>query len=160
MKTVSMADQSVYKIIFGFKANLARLGRNLNAFFSIWGVSFNSFSILTYLYGRPDGATVTEMEDALLIARQTMIVILDGLERKDVVKSYPHPYSRGPLVIRLTDAGRKKVRILQKETHNAVKAMRTTMQKKEMRELIDLTQKLVDFWERTATSYDGTITPF
>jgi DNA-binding MarR family transcriptional regulator len=162
MKTGSITDEDIYQTSIDLMRNLVWLARNQNAFFSKWDVSFNTFEILEYLYTRTGGVPVTELEDNLMIPGQTMNAIIDGMEGKGVLERVrvSHPASSGIVIIRLKPEGRKKVRVLRRQTCIAVKVTQATLDKSDMRELIDLTQKLVEFWDRAATAYKGPVAEF
>ena len=75
--------------------------------FAPYDVSFPVFRVLSYLLMYPDVATPSQIADELMILRQSMTNILDGLEKRGLVCREIDPGDRRRIRVRLLPAGEK-----------------------------------------------------
>lgn len=74
--------------------------------FAPYGISFSVFRALSYLLVRyPEGAAPSQIADDLLILRQSMTNIIDGLEKQGMVERVADPHDRRRIQIRLLPPG-------------------------------------------------------
>jgi DNA-binding MarR family transcriptional regulator len=70
-----------------------------------YGIDARELATLAIL-GGPDLLSQQEVAHRLGIDRTTMVALIDGLERKDLVQRRPHPEDRRKNIVELTAAGR------------------------------------------------------
>ena len=75
--------------------------------FAPYDVSFPVFRVLSYLLLNPGSATPSQIADDLLILRQSMTNILDGLEKRALVCREIDPEDRRRIRVKLLPAGEK-----------------------------------------------------
>ena len=75
--------------------------------FSPYDVSFPVFRVLSYLLMHPDNTTPSQIADDLMILRQSMTNILDGLEKRALVCREIDPEDRRRIRVRLLPEGEK-----------------------------------------------------
>ena len=75
--------------------------------FSPYDVSFPVFRVLSYLLLNPGSATPSQIADDLMILRQSMTNILDGLEKRSLVCREIDPEDRRRIRVKLLPAGEK-----------------------------------------------------
>lgn len=75
--------------------------------FSPYDVSFPVFRVLSYLLLNPGSATPSQIADDLMILRQSMTNILDGLEKRALVCREIDPEDRRRIRVKLQPEGEK-----------------------------------------------------
>ena len=75
--------------------------------FAPYDVSFPVFRVLSYLLLNPGSATPSQIADDLMILRQSMTNILDGLEKRELVCREIDPEDRRRIRVKLLPAGEK-----------------------------------------------------
>ncbi len=75
--------------------------------FSPYDVSFPVFRVISYLLLNPGSATPSQIADDLMILRQSMTNILDGLEKRALVCREIDAEDRRRIRVRLLPAGEK-----------------------------------------------------
>ena len=75
--------------------------------FAPYNVSFPVFRVLSYLLLAPDNTTPSQIADDLMILRQSMTNILDGLEKRGMVCREIDPEDRRRIRVKLLPAGEK-----------------------------------------------------
>ena len=75
--------------------------------FSPYDVSFPVFRVLSYLLLNPGSATPSQIADDLMILRQSMTNILDGLEKRALVCREIDPEDRRRIRVKLLPEGEK-----------------------------------------------------
>ncbi len=75
--------------------------------FAPYDVSFPVFRVLSYLLLNPGSATPSQIADDLMILRQSMTNILDGLEKRALVCREIDPEDRRRIRVKLLPAGEK-----------------------------------------------------
>ncbi len=75
--------------------------------FAPYDVSFPVFRVLSYLLLNPGSATPSQIADDLMILRQSMTNILDGLEKRSLVCREIDPEDRRRIRVKLLPAGEK-----------------------------------------------------
>ena len=75
--------------------------------FSPYDVSFPVFRVISYLLMNPGSATPSQIADDLMILRQSMTNILDGLEKRALVCREIDPEDRRRIRVKLLPAGEK-----------------------------------------------------
>ena len=75
--------------------------------FSPYDVSFPVFRVLSYLLMNPGSATPSQIADDLMIPRQSMTNILDGLEKRKLVCREIDPEDRRRIRVKLLPEGEK-----------------------------------------------------
>lgn len=77
--------------------------------FAPYNISFNEYRILAYLMIHPDESEPSRIADYLMILRQTMTILLDGLQKRGFVERIPHPNDRRRVCIGLLPEGRELI---------------------------------------------------
>ena len=75
--------------------------------FAPYDVSFSVFRVLSYLLLNEGGATPSQIADELMILRQSMTNILDGLEKRGLICREIDPEDRRRIRVKLLPAGEK-----------------------------------------------------
>ena len=75
--------------------------------FAPYDVSFPVFRVLSYLLLNPDNTTPSQIADDLMILRQSMTNILDGLEKRALVCREIDPEDRRRIRVKLLPEGEK-----------------------------------------------------
>ncbi len=75
--------------------------------FSPYDVSFPVFRVLSYLLLNPGSATPSQIADDLMILRQSMTNILDGLEKRELVCREIDPEDRRRIRVKLLPEGER-----------------------------------------------------
>ena len=75
--------------------------------FAPYDVSFPVFRVLSYLLLNPGSATPSQIADDLMILRQSMTNILDGLEKRGLIFRETDPADRRRIRVNLLPAGEK-----------------------------------------------------
>ena len=75
--------------------------------FAPYDVSFPVFRVLSYLLLNPDNTTPSQIADDLMILRQSMTNILDGLEKRALVCREIDPEDRRRIRVKLLPAGER-----------------------------------------------------
>ncbi len=90
--------------------------------FAPYRVSFPVFRVLSYLLLNPDNDTPSQIADDLMILRQSMTNILDGLEKRALICREIDPEDRRRIRVKLLPAGEElAVRLLGVEDEFLVK---------------------------------------
>ena len=160
MKKNSRDDEAVVKLYKETEGSLYKITKKFNNFPMRWGLSFNAFLLLDYLYTHNDHAESAEAADELTIPRQTMTALLDGFEKKGILTRSPHPEDRRRKIIRLTKEGYAKVQCLKRENLATEMATLKQMGEKDIRKLLELVLRYTKCLEQAAEAYDGPVTKF
>lgn len=75
--------------------------------FAPYGVTFPVYRTLAYLMLHTEGAAPSEIADDLMILRQSMTGILDGLEKKELLQRTADPKDRRRLRVQLLPPGQE-----------------------------------------------------
>ena len=112
--------------------------------FAPYDVSFSVFRVLSYLLMTPESATPSQIADELMILRQSMTNILDGLEKRGLVCREIDPADRRRIRVRLLPAGEKlSVELFDLET-SYLEKMGKYISDDERREYRELEKKMYD----------------
>lgn len=112
--------------------------------FAPYGVSFSVFRTLSYLLCRPEGAAPSQIADDLMILRQSMTNILDGLESRGLVERLADPKDRRRLQVRLLDAGQELAAALLEEENAYSSRIYDYMGEDDLREYRRLERKMYE----------------
>jgi len=160
MKKNDLNGEAVARLHEETKGSLYKITKSFNNFPMRWGLSFNAFILLDYLYAHSDHAESAEAADELTIPRQTMTALLDGFEKKGILVRFPHPKDRRRKVIRLTKEGYEKVHRLKRENLATEMAALKQMGEKDIRKLLELALQYTTCLEQAAEAYNGPVTTF
>ena len=112
--------------------------------FAPYDVSFPVFRVLSYLLMNPGSATPSQIADGLMILRQSMTNILDGLEKRGLICREIDPEDRRRIRVKLLPAGEKLgVELLEAEDAFLVK-MGKYISDEERRTYRELDKKMYD----------------
>lgn len=82
--------------------------------FAPFNISFSQYRILIYLQQRHEGVQPSVIADDLVLLRQTVTNLLDGMAQRGWIERHPHPQDRRRLLIRLLPDGKKLAKQLLK----------------------------------------------
>ena len=99
---------------------------------------------LSYLLCRPEGAAPSQIADDLMILRQSMTNILDGLESRGLVERLADPKDRRRLQVRLLDAGQELAAALLEEENAYSSRIYDYMGEDDLREYRRLERKMYE----------------
>jgi len=160
MKNNGDSHEEHEHIIKDAKDSFHKLSKWTDAYAMKWGITFQAFMLLDYLYEHNDHVEAAEAADELTIHRPTMTALLDGLEKKGVLTRSPHPQDRRRKLIRLTKVGYKKIQLIKAESQGLEKIALSLMGESEMRHLITLMNKNNKSFEYAIKTYKGPFTQF
>lgn len=107
------------------------------------GLSPNRFGLLVHV-ARAEGQTQQRLAEILGIHRNTMVSILDDLERRGLVERRRHPADRRAYAIHLTSAAREILPAAADVADRQEERLLEELTKSERRTLIELLARLAD----------------
>jgi len=109
-----------------------------------YGFSRGRFSVLMLLNRSPRGeASPSALAKGARVTRATITGLLDGLEKEGLVERIPDKEDRRRLRVRLTPKGRKSLRRMLPHHVSRVTSLVEPLNKKEMKTLVRLLDKVV-----------------
>ena len=112
--------------------------------FAPFGISFPVYRTLAYLLLHPEGAAPSVIADDLLILRQSMTIIQDGLEKKQWAERIPDPKDRRRLYVRLLPEGELLAAAAVEEENAYGRRVREYMGEAELEEYHRLDNKMYE----------------
>ena len=107
------------------------------------GLSQGRFLILIVMNRTPNKAiNPSTLAEKVGVKRATMTGLLDGLERKGLVKRLAHPEDRRKVSIRLTDTGRQILDEMLPNYYSRIAKLMVNLTEKERHKLISLLGKV------------------
>jgi DNA-binding MarR family transcriptional regulator len=98
-------DRSAAEVLLNLTfAGVVALNR-VEDFLALYGLVLKSFNVLAVIHGDPEPLTPTTIGDRTLITKTSITSILDGLERRGLIRRRPHPTNRRSILVDLTDTG-------------------------------------------------------
>jgi DNA-binding MarR family transcriptional regulator len=111
--TVSAAIPSSgprYRALLQLLRTAETLWNASRVFFEQWDLSPSQFNVLNLLYARPEGCTQIELSRSLIMHRSNVTGLVDRLEARGLLRRRDSANDRRAYRVRLTPAGRKRVR--------------------------------------------------
>ena len=72
-----------------------------------YGLVLKSFNVLAVVGGAGQAITPTTIAGRTFIGKTTVTSVLESLERRGLVRRYPHPTNRRSVLVEVTEAGRR-----------------------------------------------------
>ncbi|HLK72699.1 MAG TPA: MarR family transcriptional regulator [Streptosporangiaceae bacterium] len=72
-----------------------------------YGLVLKAFNVLAVVSGAGEPLTPTAITARTFVGKTTVTSVLDALERRQLVRRYPHPSSRRSVLVETTTAGRQ-----------------------------------------------------
>ncbi len=154
-----MKDETIIQLAGEMKEVFYKLARQVSLFLLKWGVPLNTYVLLDYLDCHREHAEAAEAADELMIPRQTVTALLDGLEKQEIVARLPHPQDRRRKIIRLTRRGVERTKRLKAEVHAVEASAYRAVGETDLRHLIRIMHKHTEALRQACDTYTGPITP-
>ena len=112
--------------------------------FAPYNVNFPVFRVLSYLLLNPDNMTPSQIADDLMILRQSMTSILDGLEKRGMLSREIDPNDRRRIRVHLLPEGEKLAEKLLLLEDSYIVKMGKYISDEERQAYRDLEEKMYD----------------
>lgn len=127
-------------IIIGLHRTVTDLDRETARLCGEYGLTLGQFSVLEALYHK-GSMTVGELKDAILSSNGTIPVIINNLQKQDLVRRVQDPDDKRRSIVELTDAGRERIQNVYPANEKMFKVKFSVWNEEEQKELIRLLKK-------------------
>ena len=103
-----MADRNDAYILIGTHRMVKDLDRETTRISAAYGLTFPQFMVLEALMQK-DGLSVGEIKEAILSSNGTIPVIINNLEKMEMVQRVTDPTDHRKSLVKLTDKGRELI---------------------------------------------------
>ena len=147
-----MADRNDAYILIGTHRMVKDLDRETTRISAAYGLTFPQFMVLEALMQK-DGLSVGEIKEAILSSNGTIPVIINNLEKMELVQRVTDPTDHRKSLISLTDKGRELIKQVCPENDKMFKERFGVWTKEEKKVLVRLLSKYHDAQDRRGENH-------
>ena len=104
--------------------------------------SLAAFNVLTILDGATQPLPPSTIAERMILRRSTMVEIVRSLERRRLIRRFPHPQDRRMVLLEITADGRDRVSALRPQLHQAERWWMRSLSEAEQRSLLRALAKI------------------
>ena len=127
-------------IIIGLHRAVTDLYRETSRICGEYDLTLGQFSVLEALYHK-GSLTVGELKDAILSSNGTIPVIINNLQKQNLVRRVQDPEDKRRSIVQLTDAGRDRIEKVYPVNEEMFREKFSVWNEEEQKELIRLLKK-------------------
>ena len=142
-----MADRNDAYILIGTHRMVKDLDRETTRISAAYGLTFPQFMVLEALMQK-DSLSVGEIKEAILSSNGTIPVIINNLEKMEMVQRVTDPTDHRKSLVKLTDKGRELIEQVCPENVKMFKERVGVWTKEEKKALVGLLSKYHDALEK------------
>lgn len=115
-----------------------RLRQNLR---TGYGVTLPRFDVMAALHDKPEGSSMGEIAQRLLVTKGNVTAIVEPLEKEGLVHRQQRPEDRRSHIVRLTGAGRGAFETMARDLEGWIASMLSGLDEEEVEQLAQLLGK-------------------
>jgi len=104
--------------------------------------SLAAFNVLTILDGDAEPLPPSTIAERMILRRSTMVEIVRSLERRRLIRRFPHPQDGRMVLLEITAEGRERVSALRPQLHEAERRWMRSLSESEQRSLLRALAKI------------------